>query len=1205
MRTKKCIISLLLVSLIFLGISLFNNNTKIKAVESKLNPKIEIYKNNISYSSEIYILYAVSYEDINIKDNEIELLFFDELQEEYIKGHESSFAKVEKISTIGNVNCAIFYSKGLAAKEMTKDIYARAYVSINGIDYYSEVDKFSVLEYVYKMKEEGSPSEKQTKLFDSMLNYGGSAQNNFDYNTDRLANETYYGIKVHNGKLHDGFSHGRFHRGEKVVITPNEKVGFKFSHWVDKNGIIISYNKKFEIDVNDNNEYTPIYKDITNIANQLQIKKEIDYDTTLEEIDFPTSISFENEEETVILGVTWDTTNFAFKTIGTKKLYATLDDVTAYETYGLNRDDIYMEITTLPYTFEMDITTGEYNVTGYYGTEEIVTIPSTFNKITVSKICAKAFNTNLTIKELIINANITEIEQSAIYSCDNIESITIPFTGRSASDYNNSSNCYFGYIFGATSYQYQNDLLPINLTKVKLCEGATIVGDYAFYNCINLESIEISRSVTSIGNNAFYNCTSLTNVYYQGTIEDWCDIAFYYFYGQTSNPMYYAQHIYMLDKNNEYYEVKEIEIPSTITKINNYQFTGFNFTSITIPSNVISIGRGAFSNCASLTSIEIPSNVTSIEEYAFSNCSSLTNITIPSSVTSIEDYTFESCTSLTNIEIPSSITSIGDSAFRLCSSLTSIIIPNDVTNIESWIFYNCTSLTSITIPSSITTVGTCSFSNCTSLTNVYYQGTIEDWCNILFTHGASNPMGYAQHFYMLDENGEYYEVTEIEIPETITTIGDYQFQGFNNLTSIIIPSSVRSIGGCAFENCTSLTSITALSGVESIGSYAFSNCTSLESITILSGVTSIGHRTFDNCTSLTSITIPSSIESIEYYAFGNCSSLTNVYYQGTIEDWCNITFTSYASNPMYYAQHFYMLDENGEYYEVTEIEIPETITKIGDYQLYGFNNVTSIIIPSSITSIGEFAFYNCRSLESIIIPSGVESIGSWAFSYCTSLTSIIIPSSVTSIGSLAFFSCASLESITIPSSVTSIGENTFEYCTSLESITIPSSITSIETNTFSYCHSLTNIYYEGTIEGWCNITFGGNYSSPMYYDYHPKYFYMLDEKGEYYEVTEIVIPDTITTIGNYQFEGFNNVTSITISSSVTKIFSVAFSNCRALETIIIPNSVIMIGQNVFSSCSSLKNVYYTGTEEQWNEIAINEGNTYLTNATIIYEYYEE
>ena len=572
------------------------------------------------------------------------------------------------------------------------------------------------------------------------------------------------------------------------------------------------------------------------------------------------------------------------------------------------------------------------------------------------------------LKSIIIPDSVTTMGKAIFENSTNLESVTIPFVG------DGINNAYLGYMFGADSQLSNSEYVPSSLKEVIITK-ATIIDDFAFANCQSLKKVVIPDSVTTMGKAIFENSTNLESV----TIP---------FVGDGKNNAYLG---YMFGASN--YEDNSQYVPISLKKV--------------IIINATIIGSFAFGGCAGLTSIVIPNSVTSIGESAFGGCRSLTSVEIPNSVTIIGICAFMGCTSLTSIEIPNSVTSISSPAFD----------------------------------------------GCISLTNVYYKGTIEDWCNISFSYDESNPMYYANHFYVLDENNEYKELTEIVIPETITKIGDYQFYGFNyiknviisnsitsissyafsecisltsiivnennpiydsrdncnaiietktntlifgcnntiipntvvciessafygctGLTSIKIPNSVTSIGDYAFEWCVSLTEIKISSNVTSMGYGAFGGCISLINIEIPNRVTSIGSSAFSGCTSLTSIVIPNSVTSIGSCAFEGCTSLTNVYYNGTIEDWCNISFNDSRSNPMYYASHFYMLDENNEYKEVKEIVIPETVTKIGNYQFYGFSNITNIIIKNSVTSIGWSAFSGCTSLtiycEALEKPSG-------------------------------------------------------------------------------------------------------------------------------------------------------------------------------------------------------------------------------------------
>ena len=183
---------------------------------------------------------------------------------------------------------------------------------------------------------------------------------------------------------------------------------------------------------------------------------------------------------------------------------------------------------------------------------------------------------------------------------------------------------------------------------------------------------------------------------------------------------------------------------------------------ITFDGEVTSIGEGAFCECYNLTSITIPNSVTSIGNYAFQLCADLTSVTIPNSVTSIGERAFENCSSLTSIivesgnstydsrencnaiietatntlivvsqntVIPNSVKSIGFEAFY-GSSLSSINIPNSVTNIGDRCFMY-SDLTSVTIPNSVTNIGNYAFGECDSLTSINFEGTVEQWNNIV------------------------------------------------------------------------------------------------------------------------------------------------------------------------------------------------------------------------------------------------------------------------------------------------------------------------------------------------------------------------------------------------------------------------------------------------------------------------------------------
>ena len=401
--------------------------------------------------------------------------------------------------------------------------------------------------------------------------------------------------------------------------------------------------------------------------------------------------------------------------------------------------------------------------------------------------------------------------------------------------------------------------------------------------------------------------------------------------------------------------------------------------------------------------------------------------------------------------------------------------------------------------------------------------------------------------YDFEVGGIYYNINSDGTSVSVT-YRDNSY--FSYVGSCVIPSSVTynnntysvtSIGLRAFYDCSNLSTVIIPNSVTSIGNQAFDGCLGITSITIPNSVTDIGLRAFYGCSSLTSITIPESVTSIGAGAFGACSNLP-------------------VTDNLRYA----------DTYLVGVVDNTQSTYNIKDgTRFIGYNafsaclKLTSISIPNSVTSIGAGAFSSCSSLASITIPEGATSIGSRTFYNCSDLTSITIPESVTSIDAQAFSGCSSLASITIPESVTSIGSEAFSGCSNLASINLPNSVISIGVGAFNYCPSLNHVELS-SIEALCNISFGGLRANPLEQAHH------LYIEGE--EVTNVVIPNCVNSIGNYVFIGCSSLTSISIPENVTSIGDYAFDNCSGLTSITIPESVTSIAADAFYGCSGLTSI---------------------------------
>lgn len=343
----------------------------------------------------------------------------------------------------------------------------------------------------------------------------------------------------------------------------------------------------------------------------------------------------------------------------------------------------------------------------------------------------------------------------------------------------------------------------------------------------------------------------------------------------------------------------------------------------------------------------------------------------------------------------------------------------------------------------------------------------------------------------------------------------------------------------------SIKTVVIKDGATTIEEGAFRDCKNLTSITIPASVTKIGDYAFEKCKSLASITIPASVTNIGEDIFSGCSTLARIEVDSENQNYTSLDGVLFSKDLTKIIR--YPEGRSGDY------TIPSNVTIIGNFAFEGCAGLTNVIIPNSVTSIGDRAFSGCSSLTSVTIPNGVTYIGYGVFLKCENLTDVVVPNSVNKMNNMVFYDCKNLKNVTLSSNLKSIQSGTFASCAALETIEIPNSVTCIDEAAFASCSSLKSI----------------------------------------------VIPDSVDKIWVSAFSNCTSLAKVVIGNGATIINERAFNGCTALTSITIGSGMKTVAKNAFVNCAALTDVYYNGTEDQWNAIDIaTEGNDPLRNATI-------
>lgn len=779
-------------------------------------------------------------------------------------------------------------------------------------------------------------------------------------------------------------------------------------------------------------------------------------------------------------------------------------------------------------------------------------------------------------------------------------------------------------IYGYSAFYGQE-----KLTKITFGETVTDIPPYLFYKNASLTLMTLP-AVKNIGKAAFRSCSKLTTLNLGTNLEVVGDETFY-------------------DCKN----ITKLTFPDATKAIGNRAFFGCaSVTEVTVGSGLESIGDSVFYNCSSFTALVLPDGFTNMGVSAFEGCSKLTIAKLGSSLNFIPQKAFKDCISLSEIVVPSSVSCIDDQAFYNDSGMATITMNEGLQTIGDEVFWNNSGVVQFSIPGTVTSIGSNCFYGCThasyftfcdgdepliinnvncrssiiDATHSSYTDRIYDYfydCPIRFlTLGRNLKYNFEGKIWMNDFNGTSFEkkyrssapfankpdLRSVTIGPKVTFLYHYLFDGCENITSLNFGERVDSIYTYAFRNCDNLTKVEFPASLSNIGESAFYNCDKIEEIVFpASSMLNTIHKSgFYECKKLKKVEFPASLKTIWDSAFFNCAELEEIVF-------------SESSGLSYIGESAFCNCD-----KLIEIEFPASLTQISPSAFAGCDLLTSTTFrensDSSLTIQGG-AFGDCAELFNVVFPGQLSYIGRYAYTQCPKLKDVIFndnnnDKSYLRIDDYAFEKCPNIESLSFPGRLTSIGNFVFRECTNLSDITFRDSSERLKlgygassSKTLFGDSNLQSLYMGRNIEYDVSETYGFSpfYNQKMLKDVrfsqagtvtYCKDNLLRNVNG----CEELILPESLLTIGNRTFAGMSDLKGITIPNNVKEIDVYAFSDdsclkyanlstscpwlkeglfssCDSLEAIVIPPVVTKMDKYLFSNCKSLATVTFEGSSE--------------------------
>lgn|GEM_PF-2044323 len=922
------------------------------------------------------------------------------------------------------------------------------------------------------------------------------------------------------------------------------------------------------------------------------------------------------------------------------------EGLTTIEDYGFNNCNALLSI-NLPSTLR---TIGK---SAFYGCHHLPSI--TFND-GLQLIDMFAFEECNALETIVLPASITFFGQGVFYKCRGLRNVTI------------NSSAYFNpqMFYGCTSLEsvvitnntkigssmfcgctaLTNVTLPDNLrdiygnafqgctslTSIDLPASLSSIGGDAFNGCIALTNIELPASLGNIDNGAFAGCTALTNIEFPAGLGRIGDRAF-----------------------RDCTALTSITLPDAINSIGAYAFAGCTgLTEAVFPVNLNSIGANIFDACPLLSSIvwnvrnasdatqgngpfytireqitsfTLGSEVKHIPAYLLESMPLLTDVTLPASVQSIGAGVFYGCPNLQSVTMSGGVTQLGESAFYNCPSLQSVTLSDNIEGIGNYTFYNCRNLQNINAPSALTYVGDYAFYQCVKMTSFPLPDGVSDIGNFAFYMWNSEPNSMLQEF---------------RLPEGLVNIGENALAGCYQIDSLHIGANVRGLKKRVFDGMTLLRKVTFAenSQLQYIGEYAFRVCENLNDIDIPASVDSLGAGAFADCTSLREVTIPENVRVVENIAYASISPLFEGCTGLKRVNWLARNCADFGERTPFYMHHSFGGDV---LIQPDTIVFGDNVEHIPAKLCYKMSRLHGIEIPESVTSIGDEAFSGCTAVDSVIchIHTPLHVNANVFDGINRPETKLYVPFDAV----LAYRTadvwkdfdikmlpqdeysgmCGETAMWTYTKATRTLrihGTGAMTYNTEYEvfaadvdTLIVDKDITEVRPIIDCLDNDCFSWRTEGTFENLNNLkkviwnarnATGGTTDIPIIdEEFEEEQYvasinlfgnnYTLKESLENFEfgpdvvvvpngicssmrgIRHISLPEGVETIGVWAFEYCDNMESITIPSTLKTIEASAFEFCTALTSLHLPEGLTRIGNSAFIYCKSLESTNWPST----------------------------